>query len=545
MKKVLMLLLLVISYALHTFAYDLYIDGIYYDANVEKGELTVTWGENKYNGAIYIPSIVNYKGKTFIVRKIGDNAFYKSNILSITMSDSIKEIGSAFYECKQLSKVKLSNNLETIDNSAFEGCTSLGEIIIPSSVTSIDYRSFSDTGLKKVVFNDGSKSLLIKMSLLGFGANDLPFSGSCIQYVYLGRNINCDALTNLYSYGVLFGGTVKKLIIGPQVSHIESQCTRDMNVEALTIPATLSSIESIDMPNLKRLIIKDSDKDLQIGSISQDSKNIKYLYIGRNLDTYRDLFNFYGEIDTLIMGLHFNDIKPIRGLKFTSDINNIFIYNSSWASKFQRDYSNFTSKTYLNGILHVPSGTVDKFKNAVVWKNFCDIREISSYDNDNNAKKCATPEIYYSNGKLSFTCETPDVEYISSIEDNDIGTHSSDIVSLCVTYNIKVYTTKPGYENSDIANATLCWIDVNPRSEGTVNNIIDVKAKPILITNRNGAIVVTGAEDGTKISVFGANGILLGSSTSHNNTAAINTSMPRGSVAIIKVGNQSIKLLIK
>ena len=162
MKKVLMLLLLVISYALHTFAYDLYIDGIYYDANVEKGELTVTWGENKYNGAIYIPSIVNYKGKTFIVRKIGDNAFYKSNILSITMSDSIKEIGSAFYECKQLSKVKLSNNLETIDNSAFEGCTSLGEIIIPSSVTSIDYRSFSDTGLKKVVFNDGSKSLLIK-----------------------------------------------------------------------------------------------------------------------------------------------------------------------------------------------------------------------------------------------------------------------------------------------------------------------------------------------------------------------------------------------
>ena len=49
------------------FAYDLEVEGIYYNANIEKMELTVTSGDIPYSGTMSIPESVEYKGRTFSV----------------------------------------------------------------------------------------------------------------------------------------------------------------------------------------------------------------------------------------------------------------------------------------------------------------------------------------------------------------------------------------------------------------------------------------------------------------------------------------------
>ena len=166
-------------------------------------------------------------------------------------------------------------------------------------------------------------------------------------------------------------------------------------------------------------------------------------------------------------------------------------------------------------------------------------------DNDENEKKCARPTISYSNGKLLFNCETDGVTYRSTITDTDISSHNSNEVQLCVTYIINVYAVKQGYENSDVASATLCWIDVAPKTEGIINNIEQVRANAVLIHTANGQINISGAEDGSIISVYEVNGLQIGSTISHNGYANINTNLQSGSIAIVKIGNKNIKVTIK
>ena len=76
---------------------------------------------------------------------ICDSAFwYCSSLSEIVIPSSITSIGdSAFYGCNSLSGIVIPSSVTSICDSAFWGCNSLSEIVIPSSVTSIGDRAFS------------------------------------------------------------------------------------------------------------------------------------------------------------------------------------------------------------------------------------------------------------------------------------------------------------------------------------------------------------------------------------------------------------------
>ena len=134
---------------------------------------------------------------------------------------------------------------------------------------------------------------------------------------------------------------------------------------------------------------------------------------------------------------------------------------------------------------------------------------------------------------------------ITDIKDTDIKKHHDSTITLSATYNISVYATKDGYENSDVVTATLCWIDQEPKTEGITNSEANVPAKALLIQNSGGIINVQGADDGEHISIYGVNGMEVGSAISQNGMATINTSLQTGSVAIVKSGQKSIKVILK
>lgn len=126
--------------------------------------------------------------------------------------------------------------------------------------------------------------------------------------------------------------------------------------------------------------------------------------------------------------------------------------------------------------------------------------------------------------------------------------HYDNEVQLSVTYNISIYATKSGYENSEVATATLCWIDVEPKTEGITDGTTGVKqieANAVLIQTENDQIFVSGANEGTAISVFSTDGLRVGSAVSRSGQAAINTHLPSGSIAIVKIGNRSVKVAMK
>ena len=201
---------------------------------------------------------------------------------------------------------------------------------------------------------------------------------------------------------------------------------------------------------------------------------------------------------------------------------------------FQDSYTEYAT-------LHVPATSVNAYRQAEPWKNF---KEVVSLSGDTpETPKCATPSISYQNGELSFGCTTEGVEFISEITDSDIKKYYSNKVQLTATYHISVYATKSGYDNSDVATATLCWIDKEPVIN--VTSISQVPAQAVLIQSEGGVLTIQGLDDGQQVRVYGIDGTQAGAAVSRNGQATVGTNLKAGSVVIIKIGDRSVKVVVK
>ncbi len=209
------------------------------------------------------------------------------------------------------------------------------------------------------------------------------------------------------------------------------------------------------------------------------------------------------------------------------------------------NFRTFTQNTFNNATLYVPKGTIDKYKATYGWKDFLFIEEGTGGGDTPTTQKCEKPTISYENGKLTFSSATDGAVCQYSITDTDIKAGSGNEVQLGVTYTISVYATKAGYDNSETATATLCWIDQQPKTEGITNGIANIPAQAVLIQSEGGSIKVQGVDEGTQVSVYSINGTEAGKAISRNGRATVNTNLQTGSVAIVKVGEKSVKVVVK
>ena len=209
------------------------------------------------------------------------------------------------------------------------------------------------------------------------------------------------------------------------------------------------------------------------------------------------------------------------------------------------NYRTFSQNTFNNATLYVPKGTIDKYKATDGWKDFLFIEEGTGGGDTPTTQKCEKPTISYENGKLTFTSETEGAVCQYSITDTDIKAGSGNEVQLGVTYNISVYATKSGYDNSETATATLCWIDKEPQTEGITDGVSEISSRAVLIQSEGGIISLQGVDDGTQVSAYTADGVLAGSATSRNGGALLNTNLRPGTTAIVKVGEKSVKIIVK
>jgi len=131
------------------------------------------------------------------------------------------------------------------------------------------------------------------------------------------------------------------------------------------------------------------------------------------------------------------------------------------------------------------------------------------------------------------------------ITDPDIKAYSSSEIDLSATYNIRVYATKSGYDNSDMATATLCWIDADPKTEGIENGIAQVRANAVLIQSHDGILRISGVENDTSINVYTSAGVMVGMAKASEETTSIATGLRNGDIAIIKIGEKSVKVVVR
>ena len=119
------------------------LNGLEYAAcyDTEGNPYIIITGYNGSNTDVVIPEYIEVNGEDIVVKEISEDAFSgQTNIVSVTISDSVTIIGdSAFEGCKNLGTVNIGENsqLISIGNDAFFNCSSLTSIYIPDSVTII------------------------------------------------------------------------------------------------------------------------------------------------------------------------------------------------------------------------------------------------------------------------------------------------------------------------------------------------------------------------------------------------------------------------
>lgn len=369
MKKFQISVFFIIVHFVNVLAYDLEINGIYYNANINKMQLSVTNGEKTYAGIIKIPETADYKGKTFTVVEIGSGAFSGSNVENVTIPSTVTYIGSmAFNDCLSLKEVNFSEGLQTISNSAFFGCKALEEISIPSTVRSIYTLAFRNTGLKKLIFIDGGSDVELGAVGSSGGSGSSPFEGTPLEYVYIGRTID---FWNA-KYGPFYDTNINKIDIGPLVESLPDYCFAGLNIKKLTIPSNVTKIgrSCLNCPSLEELTLSDGKEPLNWLLYSK-IPNLKMLYYGRNLvvEQYNTAFNECNQIKTLYVGNYVSDFYKVY---FNSNIETIYSFNPSPIDLLD---SPFNAKTYLDAVVYVPFGSKEKYETTEGWKNFWEIKE--------------------------------------------------------------------------------------------------------------------------------------------------------------------------
>ena len=500
------------------FAYDIAVENadgvtICYNYINDGKELEVTkYYYDYYRGNIVIPEEVTYMNRTRKVTSIGLGAFtHCESLTSVTIPNSVTSIGDgAFYECSSLTSVTIPNSVTSIGDKAFQYCGGLTSVIIGNSVTSIGNYAFWGCG--------GLTSVTIGNSVTSIGKSAFN-SCSSLTSVTIGNSVtsigewafyDCETLGSVtipnsvtsIGYGAFqYCGGLTSVIIGNSVTSIGGEAFQYCRgLTSVTIPNSVTSI---------------GDKAFQ------SCRGLKSVTIGNSVTSIGDEAFGYIDLPTVI---------------------------SLIENPFEMSTDVFSKNTYNNASLYVPKGTIDKYKSKRGWKDFMFIEEGSGPNSGGETpetKKCAKPTISYQNGKLFFNCDTEGATCQSTITDTDITSYSSNEVQLGVTYHISVYATMAGYENSDVATATLCWIDVDPKTEGINDGIASVRARPILIQSDGNQLIVSGAEEGSAITVFDMAGRVVGSVKAFGESTTINTYLRSGDIGIVKIGDKAIKVMIK
>ena len=97
--------------------------------------------------------------------------------------------------------------------------------------------------------------------------------------------------------------------------------------------------------------------------------------------------------------------------------------------------------------------------------------------------------------------------------------------------------------------ATNGWKDFKNIVEGNgdndATNIAETHEKSVLIQSKGGVLYVSGIENGTSINVYSVSGTLIGTTKVSNNQASLNTNLDNGDIAIVKIGDKSVKINIQ
>jgi len=268
---------------LSAYSYDFEVDGIYYDVeSLPEMTCCISGGKPELT-SVTLPSSVTLNGRVLKVLRVKENAWNGNVTLSsVELSEGLDSIApSAFEGCVKLESLNLGS-VKGIAKKAFYGCEALKDITLPGSLLwigenafALDYRqpristniTFSEgNGLlygvpaepntmdKKGVFgNRYASKIILNRDIHNFGdawGNFEQLSiGERVTYFppYLGKYMTeCDLSTsNITIIGnEAFSGSLQKITLPAKLESIGSCAFLDSDIKEIVFPQSLRAIGS-------------------------------------------------------------------------------------------------------------------------------------------------------------------------------------------------------------------------------------------------------------------------------------------------------------
>ena len=453
------------------------------------------------------------------VTSIEDDAFSGCSLTSVSIPNSVTSIGSyVFSSCINLASVIIPNSVTSIGNSAFENCTGLASVTIPNSVTSIEYGAFKNCS--------GLTSVTIPNSVTGIGSKAfygcIGLKQASIGSGSIGENSfeNCNSLVSL-----TIGNGVKSI--------------------GLSAFRSCSSLTSVFMgTGIKNIDGSAFASCPELADVYCYAENVPSTSSNAFIDSYIEYAT-----------LHVPDIS-------------IDIYKQTSPWKSFKEIVPLTVKTYILTYMvddevyktyEVDYGTAitpepEPTKDGYTFSGWSEIPETmpahdvtvtGSFIPNETREQCGIPSIAFVEGKLFFDCETEDAEFHYEIKVEDAKEGVGFEVTLSSVYEISVYASKEGYNDSEKNTATLYWINVDPNSTGVIENEMRVNTNAILVQNNGGAIAISGLTDGENVLIYNISGQLIAQGKASGSHVEIGTNLSSGDICIIKITDKSVKYLLK
>ncbi len=222
-------------------------------------------------------------------KRIASNAFAKCALTSVTIPDSVTEIGaSAFSGCTGLTSVRIPARITSIGDSAFSGCSSLTTATFngdaPSSWGSGVFSGAASGFTLKVpagnnTWTSGSRYDSSAKTYGGYAMTTYAVtSGWCgdnLQWSYYNRTLTISGTGDMYDYDSFatpWVGTINSVVIRSGVTSIGSNAFNQENITSVSIPDTVTRIGSYAFyycQNLTSVTLPDSVTEIGAKAFSQ------------------------------------------------------------------------------------------------------------------------------------------------------------------------------------------------------------------------------------------------------------------------------------
>ena len=480
---------------------------------------------DEYSGSVVIPEKVTYDSKEYSVTRIGNNAFRDcSGLTSVTIPNSVTSIGEdTFFNCPSLTSVDIPNSVTSIGNYAFYACSGLAAVhitdlsawckikfydwasnptfyahhlylngeeitnlVIPDDITSIGERAFSGCS--------GLNSVTIPNSVTSIGQS--AFSG-------------CSGLTSV---------TIPNSVTSIGQSAF-SGCS---GLASVTIPNSVTSIGNYafsDCSGLTSVTIPNSVTSIGYNAF-RGCSGLKSVTIPNSVTSIGE-YAFYGCSGLTSIYIP-ESVTRISQEAFygCSGITRIDCMAATPPLVYSKTFS---SEIYTKATLNVPEGCAEAYQKADYWKEFIKITAgnqeqcaapVITYADGKLQCTCETE-----GAKFKYMLTDTDIK----TEYTDMYNGS---VNLSACYTIKAFAYAEGYTISEQVTATLYWIngsDVSTNINQTEmrgvmaicsGGIITVsglsEGETVMFYDANGALLYTGtAQNGTISYAPSASGVII------------------------------------